>query len=60
MQTLTTVNLGGEGMGNYIAPVGAEHLANALRVNQVIDIVFWFVSFSSFFYTDAHDTQSWR
>ena len=60
MQTLTTLNLGGEGMGNYIGSSGAKHVANVLRVNQVIEIVFWFVSFSSFFYTDAHDTQSWR
>mgnify|MGYP002379791082 CR=1 FL=1 len=39
MQTLTTLNLGGEGVGNYIGSSGAEQLANVLQMNQVIEIV---------------------
>ena len=48
MQTLITLNFGGEDMGNIIGPAGTKQIANALRLNQVIETAL-FICVTQFF-----------
>jgi hypothetical protein len=54
-QTLTTLHIS----GNEISGIGAQHLADALRHNTVILILFSFLAYSSsLVHIDAHRTRS--